>query len=366
MSRTLLAVLFAISFLSPGCRRQQTATEADGKPSSAPAVEMSPPAAAAPRAAPAKAPTSEPPKGQTLTTHSGLEELIAGYLESDGQGGWRKNEKAATELEKLSPEESQHLWLLLKNPQVNIRRGAAVFLLGSLDPNDSRQVEAFTSLLNDSDSLVRARGIDAVKQFGPADQIAALLQLSALLDVNREERAENRAAAGRLLGVMKRDAVPALPALTQSASSDPDAKVRSAALVALVQVAKPTQAVKPLVAGLADKDASVRLVAAARLRQLGPESTLAVEPLALALSDENAAVNEAAAEALIRIGATAVEPLAAQLSSTNANARRFALAALAKLGPAAKPARSRIEKCKQDSDPKVRELAEAALTRIAP
>src|SRR5207302_250436 len=162
---------------------------------------------------------------------------------SDGQGGWRKNEKAATELEKLSAEEITQVWPLLKDQQAEVRRGAAVFLLGLFDANDSEQVSAFTALLDAADRMVRARALDADRQ----------------------------------------------------------------------------AALAPLTKGLADKDAAVRLVAAARLRQLGSTAAPAVKELAAALADQSADVAEAAAEALIRIGSAAVEPVSGQLSSKSAS-----------------------------------------------
>src|SRR3954468_287088 len=130
---------------------------------------------------------SAPPPGD-----SRLHALAARLLESDGQGGWRKNEKAATELEKLSPDEGRPLLPLLKDPRAEVRRGAALFLLGVFDPNDSQQVSAFAWLLDDMDRMVRARALDAVKQCSHADQLATLPRLTALLDAMREDRADNR------------------------------------------------------------------------------------------------------------------------------------------------------------------------------
>jgi HEAT repeat protein len=112
---------------------------------------------------------------------------------------------------------------------------------------------------------------------------------------------------------------------------------------------------------LGDKEDSVRLVAAARLRQLGVNAAPAATELAASLGDSNKDVAEAAAEALIRVGPRAVEPLAIQLAAKSVAAKKLALACLIKLGPAAKPAAARIEKCKQDSDAEVRQLADVAL-----
>src|SRR5688572_12373971 len=43
-----------------------------------------------------------PPASQSSPTSA--RDIVARLLESDGEGGWRTNEKAATELEKLGPE----------------------------------------------------------------------------------------------------------------------------------------------------------------------------------------------------------------------------------------------------------------------
>jgi hypothetical protein len=295
---------------------------------------------------------------------SPLRDLTARYLDSDGQGGWRTNEQAATELEKLGPQEAAALWPLLKDPQVEVRRGAAVFLLSQFDPANGEQVAAFTALLGDSDRMVRARALDAAKQFSKEDQIASLPRLAAMLDAAREERADNRAAIARLCGALKGDAAAALPELERAAADDPDARVRAATLVAISQIAEPPQAVPLLAKGLADKEASVRLVAAARLRQLGPAASGAANPLAAALADSGADVAEAAAEALARIGGPAVEPAAGQLSSTSAQARRLGLACLLKIGRPVPSSSVKIEKLKQDPDPQVRQLAEAASQRL--
>jgi HEAT repeat protein len=362
MNRVLLVAVGILSVDLFGCSRSTMPPAPEhAKPeniaSTAPAAA---PASLAPSVTPDQKPTSSvPPSG-----NSRLRELAARLLESDGQGGWRKNEKAATELEKLNAEEVAQLWPLLKDPQAEVRRGTAVFLLGLFDPNDSNQVSAFVSLLDDSDRMVRARALDAVRQYSHADQLAVLTRLSALLDVQREDRPENRIAIARLCGSLKQEASDSLPALQAAAAGDPDAKVRSAALVAIGQIAEPQAVVPPLTKGLADKDAAVRLVAAARLRQLGSTAASSAKELASTLADPNNDVAEAAAEALIRIGSAAVEPVVGQLSSKNASARKLALICLARIGPAAKSAVPQIEKLKQDPDSQVRQLANAALKQL--
>jgi HEAT repeat protein len=164
-----------------------------------------------------------------------------------------------------------------------------------------------------------------------------------------------------MCGAMKKDAREVLPTIEKAAIADPDAKVRAAAATAAAQIAEPQDVVGVLKNVLTDKDPSVRLVAAARLRQLGRDAASAAKELSAALADSDKDVAEAAAEALIRMGSPAVEPLAEQLSSSSLTARKLALACLAKLGPAAKSAAPRITKCKQDADSEVRQLAEVAL-----
>jgi HEAT repeat protein len=285
-------------------------------------------------------------------------------LAADGQGGWRINESSATELEKLGPSGVVNLWPLLNDPKVEVRRGAAFYLLGQFSPGSADQVAAFTHLLDDNDRSIRNLALNAAKQFRQADQIAAVPRLTAMLDPQREDKPENRTAVVRLFGSLKASAAEALSSLSATAASDPDAKVRAAALAAISQVAAPGGAVSPLAKGLSDSQPQVRVVAAARLRQLGPAAAAAAAELAAALGDADQSVADAAAEALLRIGPAAVDPLAAQLSSSSLPARKMALACLAKIGPPAGSATQQIEKCKQDADPQVRQLAEAALRRI--
>lgn len=362
MDRKFVMALAVVFICGLGCGRKEPAAAPSDALASVPQVEIpaSPQVKAeVPQAVPAPPVTKAAP-----AVASPHRDLVSRYLESDGKGGWRKNEQPATDLEKLSDEETAQLWPLLMDPDANVRRGTAVFLLGVFNPATHGEVEAFAALLGDSDAMVRARGLDAVKQFAPADQIAALARLSALLDSKREERIENRMTVARMCGALKRDAAPALPALKQTAIGDPDVKVRAAALGALAQVAEPIEAANTLAAGLGDKEVAVRVVASARLRQLGPAAAVVAQPLAVALGDSSQEVTEAAAEALIRIGAPSASPLGEQLGSTNVTTRKLALACLIKLGPLAKPAAGRIEKCKSDTDPEVRKLAEVALSRI--
>jgi hypothetical protein len=365
MFRTLI-LIGLLSALAAGCG---TRPPANPPPPAAAATDPPPsstasrPADPAPSTDPAKPqPAAAPPA--SASAKSPVRDLAARLIESDGQGGWRRNEKAATELEKLGSEGIAQLWPLLTDSSVDVRRGAAFQLLGEFNPANRDQVAAMSALLDDSDRTVRGIGLSAVKQMEPADQTVAVPRLAKMLDPAREEKAANRAAIARLLGTLKQGGAAGLPTLIATSAGDPDASVRAASLMAISQVAAPELAVALLAKGLADKETSPRIVAAARLRQLGPAAALAAKELAAALADSEARVAEAAAEALINIGEPAVEALVGQLSSDNVSSRKLALACLAKIGPPAKSAASAIEKCNQDPDSQVRQLAEAALRRI--
>ena len=337
-------------------------------PSAPPPVAPAPPATSAasdPVSPPAAVPTPAAPAAPAPPAASPLQRLLARYLDSDGAGGWRPNEQAATELEKLAPTPDQVL-PLLADSQVEVRRGAAFYWLGSFDPAVPDQVAAFTALLGDSDRTIRGIGLAAVKQMPAADQLAALPRLAEMLDPNREDRADNRAGVARLFGSLRSQAAAGLPALLASAKSDPDAKVRAADLAAIAQIAPADQAVAPLRAGLADRDAAVKVVATAQLRRLGKASEPAAKDLAAALADGDQRVRDSAAEALILIGAPAVEPLAGVLAGKSDEARKYALVALGRIGAPAKAALPAIEKCLKDGDAATSQLAAQALKQIGP
>ena len=363
MRISLLIVLSVGSLAGCGSRPSAPESSAEGQPqvaaplhSESPVTRPIPPANSAPPAA----------QSELATTASPLRSLLAQYLESDGHGGWRKNEKAATELEKLSPADAHAAWSLLRDQDVQVRRAAAVFLLPQFDPSNSEQVAAYHATLSDTDRMVRARGIDAARQFLAVDQLKALPELTALLDPRREDRPENRAAAARLIGSLKQGATGALTVVLAAVQTDPDAKVRAAALGAAASISSTSPVIETLGKALTDQDAAVRLAAASRLRQLGSAARPVAPALSAALGDASSEVAEAAAEALIRIGPAAVEPLSKELASNQVEARKLALAALIKIGPPAKSARIAIEKCLHDSDAQVRLLAETALKRLSP
>ena len=332
----------------------QPSPASDARPASANASAQS---AAAPEVKPATTPIA-------LQPAANLRNLAGRYIESDGAGGWRPNEKAALELEKLGPEAAAALWPLLADKQVEVRRGAAFYLLGSFNPNEPANVTAFSSLLDDADRTIRGIGLSAARQMRPEDQAAAVPRLAAMLDPSREDRPQNRESVARLLAGLKSGATAALDKLAAAATGDPVAQVRSACLIAIAQVAEADQA-GPLVAkGLKDQEAAVRLVAAVRLRQLGTAAAPARAEIAAALGDGESRVRAAAAETLVKIGKPAVAEIAGQLATDNLDARKLALYCLINIGPAAKDALPQVEKCLADSDAEVKQLAAVALASI--
>jgi HEAT repeat protein len=370
----IVIVFLACGLAIPACRRSEPMAPSETKPPAtakqnafAPisngVTETARPDTPTPNT-PAPTPQLAQPHSPKLAVSQAIRDFAARRLESDGAGGWRSNEKAATELDKAQAQSASQLLALFKDSSAEVRRGVSFHLLATFDPTSREQVSAFSTLLDDPDPTVRTFGLTAARQMQREDQVAALPRLMALLDPQREQKSENRAVAARLSGGLRTDASAAAGALIATAHADPDANVRSAALVAVSQTAAPHEAAGAFAKALDDKEASVRLVAAARLRQLGSTAAPAAQALAAALADADVRVREAAAEALILIGEPAVHPLATQLASSNVEARKFALACLAKIGPAAKSAVPAIQECQSDTDESVRKLAEAALKRI--
>jgi HEAT repeat protein len=304
------------------------------------------------------------PAGVQPAVDPALRELVGRYLQSDEQGAFRPQEAAATALERLPPDQIDALWTLLGDPDVAVRRGAAFFLSSQLDPQQPRHLEAFTALLGDPDRTIRGLALAALRQSPRTYQVAQLGRVVPLLDPARELHAEHRATVARWMGQLREDARLALPALVSAARSDSDPRVRGAALVAVSQVAAAEASLPVLVEALADRESSVRLVAAARLRQMDEAAAPAADRLAERLADDDPRVAQAAAEALLRIGPPAVSALSRQLSAPQPVVRRLALTVLAELGPAAAAARTHIQARANDPDPQIRKLAEGILARL--
>src|SRR6478752_4490097 len=181
MVRTLFCRLVGVVVIC-GCSGKQPPPPPTASTDAAP--QQQPQAAAPVSKTPAVTSTTTAPAAPSAPApvSSRFRDLVGRYLESDGHSGWRTSEKAATELEKLSPDEIAQLWPLLKDSQVEVRRGAAVFLLSQFNPDGADHRTAFLTLLDDHDPMIRARSLDAVRQFSRDDQMAALPRLSTMLN----------------------------------------------------------------------------------------------------------------------------------------------------------------------------------------
>lgn len=310
---------------------------------------------------PAVSPKVETPQA---TGDEALRAIAAKLVVPAGEAGWRIEESAALELERLGSDAPAKLLGLLTDPQLEVRRGAAFHLLSSFDRSAPSQVAAFTGLLKDKDATIRGIGLSAVKQMQPDDVASAQPQLIALLGAANESKPENRATVARFAGSLLQRGGPYVAALTTAATADSDERVRSAATFSLTQISPPEEYLPTLVKVLADPKPNVRLVAAGRLRALNMKAVPAVDALGKALADEDDRVRTAAAEALTRIGLLAIPTLSEQLGSKDVNARKLALACLGGLGPVAKGELPKIEKLQQDPDATVREAAKELAERL--
>jgi HEAT repeat protein len=148
------------------------------------------------------------------------------------------------------------------------------------------------------------------------------------------EDARERAAAAATLGLRRPVPAGTGAALRQLAETDPDSRVRAAALGALVRVAK-RRAARPWASALADPDPSVRRRAAEAAPEVAPADC---SPLVAALADPDPSVAEAAAFGLGELAAPALAAGAVtSLSSVVTShpdplVREAAVAALGSLG----------------------------------
>jgi|GEM_PF-1844151 len=367
---TSLILVLSLSLM--GCNRSQTDAVAPERNSSATTEQPAQEAAAQSNDAASNAtPSSTPATAKPASTSAQAEDrpatlraLAARLIEPDSVGGWRISESAALELEKLGPSATQELWTLLGDKSPETRRGAAFYLLGQFNPNRPEQVNAFLTLLKDQDSLVRSIALQAVQQMREPDLVSSQALLAESLDPTLTADPNQRAAIARVLQRLKTRAAESAPRLSQAVANDPDAKVRGAALVALSNVAPAEEVVTTARKALADSDPAVRLVAAARLRQLGKQSAPAAEALADALADDDERVRTAAADTLVRLGTEAVPSLIKQVDAESTAARQLAIACLSRIGPPAKDALPALEKRQQDEDETVRKLATVAIGKI--
>lgn len=348
-----------------GCGSSAPLPPAPPPPATPSLVEPSSPAPVGPGLTAPPVVPSLPPPAQTVSpvdpSREPFRKLAAAFVEPAPGGGWRINQQAALELEKLEAEARGPMLLLLTDSDAAVRRGAAFFLLNQFDADKPAEQQALAALISDSDEAVRGIALQAAWKFRPADRGTVAVAWAARLNPQTEPKPEHRASLARLIAGVKTEAAAAAPQLQTAVTSDPDPRVRGAALVALAETAKPELVISGCQAALADELPSVRIVAAARLRKLGASATPAAKELAQALADADSAVRLAAAETLVKIGAPAVAEVATQLSSKQAETRKLSVACLASLGPAAKTAAPALRPLLADPVAEIRTAAEQAL-----
>jgi HEAT repeat protein len=293
-----------------------------------------------------------------------LRKQLGTLIEPGAAGRWQVDEATAAELEK-SPITTETLLTAARDNEAKVRRGAWFLLADKFDSREAAYQAQLRIALTDDDAIVRALALRIVSEL-PEPELPMLVEPLAQLLSSEELTTENRTAIARLLGRLKEQAAKAEEPLAQAARNDEQARVRAACLVALWQIAAPTANLPRFRTALQDADASVRLVAAARLREMGPDAAVAAEGLARSLEDQDERVREAAAEALIRIGEPAVKPLTGELSVKSPAARRWAVFALARLGTLAKPAQAELERVSSNEHEveETRKMAALAVKRF--
>src|SRR5947208_3186441 len=131
-----LSFWLALALLAGGCAKPvPTLTPPPGPVAVAPPATAEAPNPTPQEAAP-KPVTPLAPVTPPAAVSSPLRDWLARYLPPDGSGS--PQEKAALELEKLAPTAAE-LLPLLADKQVEIRRGAAYYLLSEFNPADDRQ-----------------------------------------------------------------------------------------------------------------------------------------------------------------------------------------------------------------------------------
>jgi HEAT repeat protein len=176
----------------------------------------------------------------------------------------------------------------LQDKDVALRREAATLLgrMGPLRrPFAKTAVPALTKALKDNDTEVRLRAASSLGLIGPEARSAvpALAEMGLEPDKGVPPQEDVRMAAIIALGNLGPAASEAAPALRKMMQSA-DLRCRTQALRSLAMVAPPDKALLDLLTGfLKDKHLPMRLTAAERLGELGPDAKDAVPDLLAAL-----------------------------------------------------------------------------------
>jgi HEAT repeat protein len=192
--------------------------------------------------------------------------------------------------------------------------------------------------LEDPDSDVRAEAVNALQRLGAPDRVLFDNAIAML----RHPLAEVRARAGWAIGKLDPGlAVEALPALAERIDVDEAIDGRFGATWAAARIrSDEPEAVRLLVAALADAEGDVRAEAARALGETGAAAAPALPALTTLLADPDPLAREQAALALGRIGSPApevVDGLQELLADPFDYVRAAGVEALARFGSAAEP-----------------------------
>jgi HEAT repeat protein len=185
----------------------------------------------------------------------------------------------------------------LKSRDVSARRLAAL-AFQKLGPLAEETVPPLTGLLSDRRPEVFIAAAEALASFGSEASEAVPALIKALGD----DHAGVRGAAAAVLALIGPGAREAIPHLVR-ALGDPEVDVRRRVLGALAEVnlSGDQSAIIEVARRLADRDSTVRVVAANALKTCGPRARSAVPALIEALRDPSSSVRKSSARALVMI-----------------------------------------------------------------
>jgi len=243
------------------------------------------------------------------------------------------------------------------------RRGAAFYAMGIYRGDDPRIEDQALQALKDPDARVRGLSLELVKRF-PFSRFPPLL--GQVLTMLREDaEGKNRSTIARMLAQWPAERDQVQGALLRSVLDDPDAAVRTAALVSLYRIADEGPLLETLQSVIRDdQDPSLRRLALTRLGRLGKRAAVATSLVGACLEDEDEGVSDAAARTLTLLGPTAVSELVTALEASSSRTRRLACFTLGTMAESARPAIPALEKLLEDPEEDIRELADMAIRNI--
>jgi HEAT repeat protein len=238
-------------------------------------------------------------------------------------------------------------------------RARAAEALGGIKAHSA--AAALTRLLQDKEQSVRTAAALALVELGGTGENLVPVVLTWLKSAERDQRL----TALEVLTLLRREAVPALPALLKMLDDD-DRQIRRSAFVCLQQIGPPGRAAGPALAAiLKDVNRSEDHLAAGRALWVIARSPEVV-PFLQAFIKVKGPERAEAAELLGRVGksADAVPVLLEELRQAKKAQRVALVERLARLGPGAKAALPALVDALQEQDPRLRTAALHALARL--